>query len=69
MTASLLPETRVGSQPDAQRPLALATEGVLRLVWEGAFGSMLIEVQDGAAYVNGDRVLSMDELRGSAPAG
>jgi hypothetical protein len=35
-----------------QQPLPLATEGVLRYMWESRFGSMLIEVVDGVAYVN-----------------
>ena len=35
---------------------ALAAEGVLRYVWEGKFGSMLIEVEAGKAYVNGAAV-------------
>lgn len=39
------------------------TEGVQRYVWQSAFGPMLIEVRDGAAFVNGKRVLSMAELR------
>jgi hypothetical protein len=67
MTATNLPaqpEVLLGTQPADQRPLDLATEGTQRYVWQGAFGAMLIEVQDGAAYVNGQRVTSMAELRG-----
>jgi hypothetical protein len=37
-------------------PLSLATEGVLRYVWQSAFGPMLIEVRDGIAFVNGEPV-------------
>ena len=43
--------------------LPLLSEGVQRYVWESAFGPMLIEVRDGAAFVNGQRVLSINELR------
>ena len=39
-----------------QVDLPLATEGVLRYVWESQFGSMLIEVKDGKSYVNGQLV-------------
>jgi hypothetical protein len=55
MNAPVLPEVlRLRDSP--QETLPLATEGVQRYVWESRFGSMLIEVVDGAAYVNGDRV-------------
>jgi hypothetical protein len=37
--------------------LALAAEGVLRVVWDGRFGTMLIEVVDGQVFVNGQQVL------------
>lgn len=40
--------------PDPQLPLA--TEGVLRFVWESRFGSMLVEVVGDRVYVNGDLV-------------
>jgi len=56
MNAPLLPEVLLGVDTSIEPPLPLATEGVLRYVWEGRFGAMLIEVRDGAAYVNGDRV-------------
>ncbi|HEV7914205.1 MAG TPA: hypothetical protein VGP22_10575 [Albitalea sp.] len=36
--------------------LALASEGLLRYVWESRYGAMLIEVIDDAAFVNGERV-------------
>jgi hypothetical protein len=45
--------------PDAASPqceLPLATAGVLRYVWEGRYGSMLIEVMGGEVFVNGQRV-------------
>jgi len=56
MNAPLLPEVlrRLDESPQADLPLA--TEGVLRYVWENRFGEMLIEVIDGVVYVNGDRV-------------
>lgn len=56
MNAPLLPEilARRGDSPQADLPLA--AEGVLRYVWEGKFGSMLIEVKDGRAFVNGQAV-------------
>ncbi len=56
MNAPLLPEVlrRLDETPQADLPLA--TEGVLRYVWENRFGQMLIEVADGVVYVNGDRV-------------
>ena len=39
-----------------QADLLLASEGVLRYLWEGRFGPMLIEVRDGLAFVNGQAV-------------
>jgi hypothetical protein len=61
MNARVLPELLMGV-PLAELP-ALASEGLQRDVWASAFGPMLIEVRDGAAFVNGERVLSMSELR------
>ena len=46
--------------PDAASPqaeLPLATAGVLRYVWEGRYGPMLIEAVDGEVFVNGQRVV------------
>jgi hypothetical protein len=63
MNAPLLPEVLMGAHPVDQPPLPLATEGVQRYVWQSAYGPMLIEVHDGAAFVNGKRVRSMTELR------
>ncbi|MFT3955779.1 MAG: hypothetical protein QM722_15735 [Piscinibacter sp.] len=63
MNAPLLPEVLLGLGPVAQTSLDLAAEGVQRYVWQSAFGAMLIEVRDGRAFVNGQRVLSMAELR------
>lgn len=67
MNAPLLPEVRLGEQHADEPSLDLASEGVQRYVWNGAFGPMLIEVRDGAAFVNGKRVLSMAELREAKP--
>lgn len=63
MNAPLLPEVLLGDQPVDQPVLPLATEGVQRYVWNSAFGPMLIEVREGASFVNGKRVLIMAELR------
>ena len=62
MNAPLLPEVLLGLGPVAQTSLDLAAEGVQRYVWQSAFGVMLIEVRDGRAFVNGQRVLSVAEL-------
>ena len=63
MNAPCLPEILLGAQPDDQSSLVLATDGIQRYVWQGAYGSMLIEARDGVAFVNGQRVLSLSELR------
>lgn len=61
MNAPLLPERLIDPQAaEAEPPLDLATAGVLRVVWASRFGSMLIEVRDGAAFVNGERVEPAD---------
>lgn len=64
MNAPLLPEVLRLREESPQGALPLATEGVQRFVWEGHFGSMLIEVAHGVAYVNGDRVetISADDF-------
>jgi hypothetical protein len=64
----LLPEVLLGPQPADQPNLDLASEGVQRYVWNGAYGAMLIEVRDGAAFVNGKRVTSIHELRAQEPS-
>ena len=56
MNAPLYPEVLRRLDETPQGDLPLATEGVLRYVWENRFGEMLIEVIDGAVYVNGDRI-------------
>lgn len=63
MNAPLLPEVLLGPRRDDEPALPLETEGVQRYVWEGAFGPMLIEVRDGAAFVNGQRVTLIREMR------
>lgn len=56
MNAPLLPEILTHRDSTPQTDLPLAAEGVLRYVWEGRFGAMLIEVRDGEVFVNGQRV-------------
>ena len=60
MNVPILPEVLVqrGEHPQAELPLA--SEGVLRYVWESRFGPMLIEVRQGRAYVNEDAVEPAD---------
>lgn len=52
---------------DGQAPLPLGADGVARWVWESRFGAMLIEVIDGAVFVNGDRVLPHAPSPAAAP--
>lgn len=56
MNAPLYLERVLLAVPSDQTSLALATEGVQRYVWEGRFGTMLIEVIDGKSFVNGESV-------------
>jgi hypothetical protein len=58
----LLPEVKIGARQTGQDDLDLASAGVQRYLWQGVYGAMLIEVRDGAAFVNGDRVASIQEL-------
>lgn len=60
MNRPLMPEILLGLDRLDQE-LPLATEGVQRYVWHCSFGPMLIEVRDGAAYVNGQRVEPLAE--------
>lgn len=60
MSALLLPEVLLRSEPAPQVDLDLATEGVLRYVWNSRWGDMLIEVTGGKAYVNGEPVEPFD---------
>ena len=50
------PEILLGDHDREQLPLSLAADGVLRYVWQSAFGPMLIEVREGVAFVNGEPV-------------
>jgi len=61
MNAPLLPEVLM--PPPAVNPRASVAESIPPTIWQSAFGPILIEVRDGAAYVNGKRVMSMAELR------
>jgi hypothetical protein len=54
MNAPLHPEVVHRQDETPRADLPLATQGVLRYVWESRYGEMLIEVVDGIAYVNGD---------------
>lgn len=56
MNAMLLPEVLLRHADDRQTALPLASEGVLRYVWESKYGSILIEVVGSYVFVNGDRV-------------
>ncbi|HEX4234772.1 MAG TPA: hypothetical protein VH041_10725 [Caldimonas sp.] len=60
-------EILLGDHDREQMPLSLATEGVLRYVWQSAFGPILIEVHDGIAFVNGEPVMPIAAIeRGDA---
>jgi hypothetical protein len=56
MNAPLLPEVLLRSIEQPQTDLPLATEGVLRSVWQSRYGSILIEVIGDEIFVNGQRV-------------
>lgn len=56
MNAPTLPDIHLGPANENEPELPLVAEGVQRYVWESAFGAMLIEIHDGAAFVNGQRV-------------
>lgn len=61
MNAPLHP--KVLMPPHAADPYASTVESIPPTIWQSAFGPILIEVRDGAAYVNGKRVLTVTELR------
>ena len=61
MNAPLLPQVLM--PPPTVDPRASTAESVPPTLWQSAFGPILIEVRDGAAYVNGKRVLSVSEMR------
>jgi hypothetical protein len=52
----LLPERLLRIDASSQVPLPLATQGVLRYVWESRFGEILIEVVGDRTFVNGQVV-------------
>jgi hypothetical protein len=56
VNAPLLPEVLLRTAAEPQTALPLVTEGVLRYVWDGRYGSMLIEVIGDKVFVNGQRV-------------
>ena len=71
MNARLLSEVHLLRERVPQAELDLATEGVLRYVWQGRFGTMLIEVIEDRVYVDGqlvERCAAVPEpsIRGSA---
>ena len=57
---ALFSEVHVGQTLSDQVELPLAAEGGLRYVWDSRFGTMLIEVKEGRAYVNGQAVESAE---------
>ena len=57
MNAPILPEVLARRDASSQADLPLASEGVLRYVWESRFGSILIEVKGNRTYVNGQPVV------------
>jgi len=59
------PEIHVGSHNPDEPLLPLATDGVLRYVWHGKFGDMLVEVLGDRVFVNGNKV---EPLRPVGPA-
>lgn len=61
MNAPLLPQVLM--PPPAVDSRASTAESLPPTVWQSTFGPILIEVREGAAYVNGKRVLSVVEMR------
>ena len=49
-------DVAVGRVDDAQAPLPLASDGVLRWVWQSKFGDILIEVVGNDIFVDGKPV-------------
>lgn len=56
MNAPINTEVLLRPPGSQQSELPLGAEGFLRYVWEGRFGTMLIEVKGGQVYVNGGLV-------------
>ncbi len=67
MNAPLLPEILPVRGDDRQAELPLATEGVLRYVWRHSWGSMLIEVNGGRVFVNGQVVETANPVTAQVP--
>lgn len=65
MNAPLLPELLLRPESSAQIEIQLAAAGVLRYVWHGRFGPMLIEVSEGRVYVNGSVVEPVESGAGN----
>ncbi len=65
INAPLRPEVFIRPQPHPQIDLPLASDGVLRYVWESRFGTMLIEARDGQIFVNGSLVEPADGRAGT----
>jgi hypothetical protein len=63
MNAPALTAVLLEAQPGEQPSLDLATEGVLRYLWQSAFGAMLIEVAGDDVWVNGQRVVPVAEVQ------
>jgi hypothetical protein len=54
---SFVPEIVVGHADNVQPLLPLASNGILRWVWQSRYGAILIEVAGGEVFVNGQRVV------------
>ena len=54
--APCAPEVVLRQSPVPQTRLPLASAGILRWVWEGKFGAILIEVVGDQVFVNGQLV-------------
>ena len=54
------PDASTGIATGPQRQLMLASDGVERHVWESRYGAILIEVQGGEVFVNGQHVQRAD---------
>lgn len=52
-----MPEVHLGRGDTAAPELPLAADGVLRYVWHGRFGDMLVEVREDQVFVNGQAVV------------
>ena len=56
MNAPLVSATLRAADPQLKPAAPLAVHGIQGYLWDSRFGAMLIEVKDGAAYVNDQRV-------------